>query len=91
METEKVFSLSIVICLFAGILLGTSLDGGFISEPAILFYFPVAVYFLIRFIFWKITKSVPKLTKLQKYAVLLFPFYGFVIFFIFSSILRGLK
>ena len=91
METEKVFSWTIVVCLLAGIFLGTSLDGGFISEPAIWFYFPVAGYFLIRFIFWKITKRIPKLTKVQKYAVSLFPLYGFLIFFIFSSIIRGLK
>ncbi len=90
-KTESVFTGAAVLCLPAGIFFGLLLDGGLISEPAVYFYFPMAVFLFIRYGWWRITKHIPKLTRTQEYAVSLMPIYGFVIFFVISSIIRQIR
>ena len=90
-KTESVFTGTTVLCLLAGIFFGQLLDAGLIIEPAVCFYFPMAVFLFFRYIWWKFTGSMPELTKIQEYTVSLMPLYGFAIFFVISSIIRQIR
>jgi len=87
-KTESAFTGASALCLIAGIFFSLVLDGGAISEPAIYFYFPMAVFLFARYCLWKFTGRTPKLTKIQEYGVSFMPIYGFLIFYIISSIIR---
>ena len=90
-ETESAFTGACVRCLLAGIFLGILLDGGLISEPAIYFYSPMAGYLFVRYVGWRITRKIPRLTKVQRYGVSLVPLYGFVVSYIISSIVCQMR
>lgn len=87
--TRHLLSWAIVINLLIMFFGGMLLDGGTISNPLAFFTSCTVLYLLGRMACGKITKHEPPvLTRLQQFALLLLPFYGFPLFFICWMLIR---
>lgn len=90
-ETESAFFWAAAISLILAILSGMILDCGEISYPAGAFFISATAYLFIRIGLWKTLNKTPKLTKMQIYAVKLFPLYGIALSFPIISFIRAMK
>lgn len=88
-ETASIFNQAFLLCVISGFFLCMLLDGGVISNPASFFYPLVILYFILRKIHFWISRH-PKLTKIQKIGLSLFPIYSFPIFYILWLSIRGI-
>jgi hypothetical protein len=90
-DTEAAFCQAMTLSLVAGVFVLLLLDGGLFSVPGPYFFFPFTGYMFTRYMFGLILGKFPELKYPGKFLITTSPFWGFFIYMVISSCLRGLR
>jgi hypothetical protein len=88
-QTKSLLIGMIGIHVFLLLCFSMLLDNGVISNPAYFYFSGSILYLFIRFMIWQFSKDgFPCLSLMQRFAILLMPFYGLPVFLLIWRSIR---